>query len=107
MATALTSDSQAPSCRPLALRRDLALPLLFIVPQAIFENVRHWVSFNPWEVTEIGKLHLSTDARLDAPDAHVVIPLQVKRICPNFRAEHAIVADLDDIDPAPDALVPG
>jgi len=43
----------------------------------------------------------------DAIDAHVIVPLQMQLTFPKIGIEHAIVADLDDVDAAPKAFVSG
>jgi hypothetical protein len=75
-------------------------------PQALDENVRHREFLNTGEADEVQSSQFPTNALFDTIDAHVIVRLQIQLAFPKIGIEHAVVADPDDIDPAPKAFVP-
>jgi hypothetical protein len=49
---------------------------------------------------------MTTEPNFDAVDAYVVRPLQPQLLAPNFRLQHAILANLDDVDATAEASMP-
>jgi hypothetical protein len=76
-------------------------------PRALDENVRLWESLNTGEADEVQTSQFPTNMVFDAIDAHVIVRLQIQLAFPKIGIEHAVVADLNDVDPAPVAFVPG
>jgi hypothetical protein len=106
------SDLKVGYCLKMAVSwhrhaRGSSLPLADSI--AVEQRVRGRGALDPREADEVvhPKAQLAAEPRLDAGNAEIVIPAQTELALPDLGAEHAVVAGLDDVDAAVEALVAG